>query len=372
MRPLIAIVLVCFNVIPARAGVQPVVNVEVYSGIYLDLPGDWLIAEGGKVLGAAGALAGKAPPPESASFQRLIYPPPQPGPAVFYLSVTLLPAAEAEVTRQDFEPAQFDKIAPRLAKNVEEGVTAKGGTVKFPTRVKRATISGRPALTTHTVGQKPRDSDSTFDGIYLCAGNALIGITALKSGYAPDAWAPLDRVRASLRLAATVPRAKKPWERAASSTGPSPAQKATDGTVWRLFSALSEDPWQNSWHVFAREVQAMYARTAPREEFIKRFNGKRVVWEGEVGSIEKILREGVRVRFAMPTHTIRLPDGQGYHLDQLMLTLPAGSTITVDKKLRFRATLAGGTDPAVSSVALPGEHFRVITVTSTALAELLQ
>ena len=61
MRPLIAIVLVCFCVLPARAGGQPVVNVEVYSGISLDLPGDWLIAEGGNVLGAASALAGKAP-----------------------------------------------------------------------------------------------------------------------------------------------------------------------------------------------------------------------------------------------------------------------------------------------------------------------
>jgi len=393
MRSLIAIVLaVCCCVIPARAAAPPVVKVEIYSGIYLDLPGDWLIGVDGKVKGTATELAGKSPPPESANFKGTIYSPGNPvPPAVFSLSVWLLPPTEVEATRKDFEPAQYEKMASRLAKLAEAGVSVTLGNKKFtpksPARVERASISGRPAFTTHAVGHNPHDRDiKTDDGILILAGNALIGITASKNGNAPDAWAALDRVRASLRLAATVPRAKKPWKSAPSSgaapsAAPSSAQKEADGTVWRLFSGLSKDApqaapaaeaWQNSWDIFARELQAMYASKAPREEFIKRFNGKRVVWEGEVDSFEDFVREGVRVRFTMPEHTIRLPDGQAYRLNQLLLTLPNGSTITVDKKLRFRATLSGGTDPAISPVALPGGKFRVLKVSITAVADLLE
>jgi hypothetical protein len=386
MRSLIAIVLaVCCCVIPARAAEPPLVSVEIYSGIYLDLPGDWLIGVGGKVKGTATALAGKWPPPESADFKAVIYPPGKEIPAVFYLSVWL-----AEATQKDCEPGQFDKTVSRLLKLAEAGVSETVGnhkfTLKSPVRVERVSISGRPAFTSHAVGHNPHQPDTTDDGILICAGNALIGITASKKGNAPDAWAQLDRVRASLRLAATVPRAKKPWESAPSSgaapsAAPSSAQTEADRTVWRFFFGLSKDApqaapaaeaWQSSWDVFASEVQAMYARKAPREEFIKRFNGKSVVWEGEVGSIAQMLREGVRVRFTMPEHTIRLPDGLGYRLNQLMLTLPNGSTIDVDTKLRFRATLSGGADPAVSAVALPDGKTRVIKLKTTGLAEFVK
>ena len=69
------------------------------------------------------------------------------------------------------------------------------------------------------------------------------------------------------------------------------------------------EPWQTSWEAFAREVQRLYHSKAAESEFIKRFNGKRVFWEGQVLKVH-VGKELNEVTLRMPEYRITLPDGR--------------------------------------------------------------
>lgn len=249
MHRFAVIVLVCCSAAPlAWPAGAPLIKLEIYSGVHLEVPGDWLVQENKSVIGAVSDLARKGGAPAAPNLSRTLYPPPLAGPAVMDLRVALLPEAEAAATRHDFEPSQIQITSQKLAQVAQESarITILGAsfTPKGRATVTATTISGIPALTSHVVGQSPGISDITFDGVFLCAGNALISITAMKRGDAPDESAALDRVRASLSLDATVPKIRKPWESAPPSapaaTAPDAAQKKADGTVWNLFSGLGK------------------------------------------------------------------------------------------------------------------------------------
>ena len=76
MRPIIVLVLAIGGLfLFSRAAAQgAAVKVEIYSGVTLELPGDWLIEDGKQVISAASASAGRVPP-DGALLNWFIHPP---------------------------------------------------------------------------------------------------------------------------------------------------------------------------------------------------------------------------------------------------------------------------------------------------------
>jgi len=386
MRPILVLVLaIGGSFLSSRAATEgAVVKVEIYSGVTLELPGDWLIEDGKQVINAASASAGRVPP-DGALLNWFIHPPgDRLSDALIHFSVERMSPERKKTVLREIEEAGATKSAPEAAKAGEDGLKGRGYTPKSPTQIERVLVSGRAGMATRLEGRKSGSPDSSLDGVYVCAEDTVIGFTAwCEVGKESPIKAALDRARTSLSLAARVPQVRKPYESAARSVPAVDTSKIAADSAARLFSKRPEKPatsgavteaWQSSWNVFAREVQSMYARKAPTEEFARRFNGKRVTWEGEVKGVAENWSNALRIRLSMPRHMIRRADGQEYRLEQLLITLPIGTAITPGKKMRFRATLAGSgpSSPAVSDVTLPSEKLYLITVSSLAMAEVIE
>ena len=101
------------------------------------------------------------------------------------------------------------------------------------------------------------------------------------------------------------------------------------------------EPWQTSWEAFAREVQRLYHSKAAESEFIKRFNGKRVFWEGEVLKVH-VDKELNEVTLGMPPYRVTLPDGRVALMEYVRLTVKGGFTYHTFQKNHFQARLSKG------------------------------
>jgi hypothetical protein len=106
------------------------------------------------------------------------------------------------------------------------------------------------------------------------------------------------------------------------------------------------EPWQTSWDEFVKEVQRLYDSGADEDQFIKRFNGKQVIWEGEfVKSYTNFDSKPltVDVLIHMPDRQVRLPGGSKVPFWNITLSIPVEKELYIPNgKVRFRVTLYKG------------------------------
>ena len=109
------------------------------------------------------------------------------------------------------------------------------------------------------------------------------------------------------------------------------------------------EPWQTSWEAFAREVQQLYNSRAAESEFIKRFNGHRVFWEGDVVEVD-LGKDPKEVALRMPEYRVTLPNGRVAFMEYIRLTVKGGATFQMSQKTHFRATLSKGEESSPAAV----------------------
>jgi probable HAF family extracellular repeat protein len=110
------------------------------------------------------------------------------------------------------------------------------------------------------------------------------------------------------------------------------------------------EPWQTSWEAFAKEVQRLYDSRAAESEFIQRFNGKRVFWEGDVVEVDMSKNPKV-MALRMPEYRVTLPNGRVAFMEYVRLTVNREVTFQMFHKSRFRATLSEGDDDSPAAVS---------------------
>jgi hypothetical protein len=103
--------------------------------------------------------------------------------------------------------------------------------------------------------------------------------------------------------------------------------------------------WQSDWGMFIDELSPYLKRGAPIAEVKEKFEGKPVIWEGEVREIS-LKADAASIKLKMPAKTVTLHNGGKISIDYLHLAplkenakkweaVKAGDTI------RFRSTLKG-------------------------------
>jgi hypothetical protein len=97
-------------------------------------------------------------------------------------------------------------------------------------------------------------------------------------------------------------------------------------------------------------VQRLYHSKAAESEFIKRFNGKRVFWEGDVVEVD-LSKDPKIVALRMPEYRVTLPNGRVAFMGYVRLTVKGGFTYHMSHKNHFRATLSEGDDASPAAVS---------------------
>jgi tetratricopeptide (TPR) repeat protein len=131
-----------------------------------------------------------------------------------------------------------------------------------------------------------------------------------------------------------------------------PKDATTAKNLEHTSKAKSEitEPWQASWEAFAKEVQRLYNSRAAESEFIKRFNGKQVFWEGDVLEVH-LDKDPKEVTLRMPQYRITLPDGRVALMELALLTVKGGFTYHMFQKNRFQARLSTGDEDFPAAVS---------------------
>lgn len=127
--------------------------------------------------------------------------------------------------------------------------------------------------------------------------------------------------------------------------------KAIADTLEELYPTENQlkEPWQTSWDEFAKEVQRLYDSKAEQSEFIRRFNGKPILWEGRVFDVTP--GKSPLVAMQMSRHRVTLLGGQFALMDVVNLPVKDGIKVESDKKSRFRARLSKGNTLSPAAVS---------------------
>jgi len=110
------------------------------------------------------------------------------------------------------------------------------------------------------------------------------------------------------------------------------------------------EPWQTSWDAFAQELRDLYGRGADDEELARHFNGKDVMWTGQVIRVVADPDDPALV-ILMPHQNVVLPDGRVAKVDnEISLHVKGPFKVTGGQDVRFRAKLGNGNAFFPSSV----------------------
>ena len=110
------------------------------------------------------------------------------------------------------------------------------------------------------------------------------------------------------------------------------------------------EPWQTSWEKFVDEISGLYGRGADDKEFARHFNGRDVMWTGQVIRVVADPDDPALV-ILMPHYNVVLPDGRVAKMDnEISLHVQGPFKVTGGEDVRFRAKLGNGNKFFPSSV----------------------
>lgn len=128
-----------------------------------------------------------------------------------------------------------------------------------------------------------------------------------------------------------------------------------DSSSYTLFAQVESvpsytDPWQTSWEKFVDEISDLYGRGADDKEFARHFNGRDVMWTGQVIRVVADPDDPALV-ILMPHYNVVLPDGRVAKMDnEISLQVKGPFKVTGGEDTRFRAKLGNGNKFFPSSV----------------------